>query len=77
MSRQAPRTSPRRRGRTPRRARAPPTTLRRGTCTGPRTAPRWTGGRKVGLRIPFVKELLRTYGVPAAEIDDFATMARE
>ncbi|MGW5127881.1 helix-turn-helix domain-containing protein [Streptomyces sp. NPDC004069] len=32
---------------------------------------------EVGLRIPYVKELLRTYGVPAAEIDDFATMARE
>ncbi|WP_234438347.1 helix-turn-helix domain-containing protein [Streptomyces sp. NRRL S-340] len=32
---------------------------------------------EVGLRIPYVKELLRTYGVPAPEIDDFAAMARE
>ncbi|WP_405926976.1 helix-turn-helix domain-containing protein [Streptomyces sp. NBC_00035] len=32
---------------------------------------------EVGLRIPYVRELLRTYGVPAAEIDDFLTMARE
>lgn len=32
---------------------------------------------EVGLRIPYVKELLRTYGVPAAEIDDFVTLARE
>ncbi|MFE2609371.1 helix-turn-helix domain-containing protein [Streptomyces mirabilis] len=32
---------------------------------------------EVGLRIPYVKELLRTYGVPATEIDDFLTLARE
>ncbi|WP_371651861.1 helix-turn-helix domain-containing protein [Streptomyces mirabilis] len=32
---------------------------------------------EVGLRIPYVKELLRTYGVPAAEIDDFLALARE
>jgi len=32
---------------------------------------------EVGLRIPYVRELLRTYGVPAVEIDDFLTMARE
>jgi transcriptional regulator with XRE-family HTH domain len=32
---------------------------------------------EVGLRIPYVKELLRTYGVPAAEIDDFLRMARQ
>ncbi|MEV0224539.1 helix-turn-helix transcriptional regulator [Streptomyces sp. NPDC050704] len=32
---------------------------------------------EVGLRIPYVKELLRAYGVPAAEVDDFLTMARE
>lgn len=32
---------------------------------------------EVGLRIPYVKELLRTYGVPTAEIDDFVTLARE
>ncbi|MFF0791789.1 helix-turn-helix domain-containing protein [Streptomyces spiralis] len=32
---------------------------------------------EVGLRIPYVRELLRAYGVPAAEIDDFAAMARE
>lgn len=30
----------------------------------------------MGLRIPYVRELLRTYGVPSGEIDDFATMAR-
>lgn len=32
---------------------------------------------EVGLRIPYVRELLHTYGVPAAEIDDFLSMARE
>ncbi|MCT9111308.1 helix-turn-helix transcriptional regulator [Streptomyces mirabilis] len=32
---------------------------------------------EVGLRIPYVKELLRTYGVPATEIDDFLALARE
>lgn len=32
---------------------------------------------EVGLRIPYVKELLRTYGVPAEEIDDFLALARE
>ncbi|NBM15979.1 helix-turn-helix domain-containing protein [Streptomyces sp. GC420] len=32
---------------------------------------------EVGLRIPYVKELLRTYGVPAAEIEDFLAMARK
>ncbi|MFD0319077.1 helix-turn-helix domain-containing protein [Streptomyces flavalbus] len=32
---------------------------------------------EVGLRIPYVKELLRAYGVPAAEIDDFLALARE
>ncbi|WP_327426219.1 helix-turn-helix domain-containing protein [Streptomyces sp. NBC_01236] len=32
---------------------------------------------EVGLRIPYVRELLHTYGVPAAEIDDFLTLARE
>ncbi|WP_373466022.1 helix-turn-helix domain-containing protein [Streptomyces sp. V3I8] len=32
---------------------------------------------EVGLRIPYVKELLRTYGVPAPEVDDFLSMARE
>ncbi|MEU1043156.1 helix-turn-helix domain-containing protein [Streptomyces sp. NPDC005551] len=32
---------------------------------------------EVGLRIPYVKELLRTYGVPATEVDDFLAMARE
>ncbi|WP_406327192.1 helix-turn-helix domain-containing protein [Streptomyces sp. NBC_00203] len=32
---------------------------------------------EVGLRIPYVRELLRTYGVPAAEIDDFLALARE
>nr|WP_235882243.1 helix-turn-helix transcriptional regulator [Streptomyces apricus] len=32
---------------------------------------------EVGLRIPYVKELLRTYGVPAPEADDFVSMARE
>ncbi|MFJ6835801.1 helix-turn-helix domain-containing protein [Streptomyces sp. NPDC091209] len=32
---------------------------------------------EVGLRIPYVRELLRVYGVPAAEVDDFLTLARE
>jgi transcriptional regulator with XRE-family HTH domain len=32
---------------------------------------------EVGLRIPYVRELLRVYGVPAAEADDFVTLARE
>ncbi|MGW0080236.1 helix-turn-helix domain-containing protein [Streptomyces sp. NPDC003393] len=32
---------------------------------------------EVGLRIPYVRELLRAYGVPDAEIDDFVAMARE
>lgn len=32
---------------------------------------------EVGLRIPYVKELLRTYGVPTTEIDDFLALARE
>ncbi|MFH8218054.1 helix-turn-helix domain-containing protein [Streptomyces sp. NPDC018057] len=32
---------------------------------------------EVGLRIPYVRELLRAYGVPDAEIDDFAALARE
>lgn len=32
---------------------------------------------EVGLRIPYVRELLHTYGVPAAEVDDFLAMARE
>lgn len=32
---------------------------------------------EVGLRIPYVRELLRAYGVPAAEIDDFLALARE
>lgn len=32
---------------------------------------------EVGLRIPYVKELLHTYGVPATEIDDFLALARE
>jgi transcriptional regulator with XRE-family HTH domain len=32
---------------------------------------------EVGLRIPYVKELLRTYGVPTAEIDDFLDLARK
>ena len=31
---------------------------------------------EVGLRIPYVKELLRTYGVPAKEADDFLTRLR-
>ena len=32
---------------------------------------------EVGLRIPYVKELLRTYGVLAKEVDDFLKLARE
>ncbi|MFD7712625.1 helix-turn-helix domain-containing protein [Streptomyces sp. NPDC059786] len=32
---------------------------------------------EVGLRIPYVKELLRTYGVRDREIDDFVRLARE
>ena len=32
---------------------------------------------EVGLRIPYVKELLRTYGVLAKEIEDFLHLARE
>jgi len=32
---------------------------------------------EVGLRIPYVRELLRTYGVLATEIDDFLALARE
>jgi transcriptional regulator with XRE-family HTH domain len=32
---------------------------------------------EAGLRVPYVRELLRTYGVPAAEIDDFLVLARE
>ncbi|MEU6478781.1 helix-turn-helix transcriptional regulator [Streptomyces sp. NPDC047017] len=32
---------------------------------------------EVGLRIPYVKELLRAYGVPASEVDDFVGLARE
>ncbi|MDC2947408.1 MULTISPECIES: helix-turn-helix domain-containing protein [Streptomyces] len=32
---------------------------------------------EVGLRIPYVKELLRTYGVSDTEIDDFLSLARE
>jgi transcriptional regulator with XRE-family HTH domain len=32
---------------------------------------------EVGLRIPYVRELLRVYGVPAAEVDDFLALARE
>jgi len=32
---------------------------------------------EVGLRIPYVRELLVTYGVPAQEIDDFLELARE
>jgi transcriptional regulator with XRE-family HTH domain len=32
---------------------------------------------EVGLRIPYVRELLRLYGVPAAEVDDFLALARE
>ncbi|KPI22223.1 helix-turn-helix domain protein [Actinobacteria bacterium OK074] len=32
---------------------------------------------EVGLRIPYVKELLAAYGVGASEIDDFLSLARE
>ncbi|MFF3307837.1 helix-turn-helix domain-containing protein [Streptomyces sp. NPDC002952] len=32
---------------------------------------------EVGLRIPYVKELLRAYGVPEAELEDFLILARE
>ncbi|MFJ7969604.1 helix-turn-helix domain-containing protein [Streptomyces sp. NPDC096324] len=32
---------------------------------------------EVGLRIPYVRELLRVYGVPASEVDDFLSLARE
>ncbi|MFE6282127.1 helix-turn-helix domain-containing protein [Streptomyces sp. NPDC057877] len=32
---------------------------------------------EVGLRIPYVRELLRAYGVSALEIDDFLAMARQ
>jgi transcriptional regulator with XRE-family HTH domain len=32
---------------------------------------------EVGLRIPYVRELLHTYGVPESEIEDFLSMARE
>ncbi|MEU5341378.1 helix-turn-helix transcriptional regulator [Streptomyces sp. NPDC020766] len=32
---------------------------------------------EVGLRIPYVRELLHTYGVPESEVDDFLSMARE
>jgi transcriptional regulator with XRE-family HTH domain len=32
---------------------------------------------EVGLKIPYVKELLRTYGVPSPEIDDFLDLTRE
>ncbi|WP_189857604.1 helix-turn-helix domain-containing protein [Streptomyces poonensis] len=32
---------------------------------------------EVGLRIPYVRELLRTYGVPATELEDFLALARE
>ncbi len=32
---------------------------------------------EVGLRIPYVKELLHTYGVPGTEIEDFLAMARK
>jgi transcriptional regulator with XRE-family HTH domain len=32
---------------------------------------------EVGLRIPYVKELLRTYGVRDTETDDFLSLARE
>lgn len=32
---------------------------------------------EVGLRIPYVRELLQTYGVPSPEVDDFLSMARE
>ncbi|MFE7168591.1 helix-turn-helix domain-containing protein [Streptomyces sp. NPDC057616] len=32
---------------------------------------------EVGLRIPYVRELLNRYGVPAPEIDAFASLAKE
>nr|WP_234048095.1 helix-turn-helix transcriptional regulator [Streptomyces liliifuscus] len=32
---------------------------------------------EVGLRIPYVRELLHTYGVPDSEVDDFLALARE
>ncbi|MFI6656457.1 DUF5753 domain-containing protein [Streptomyces sp. NPDC050523] len=32
---------------------------------------------EVGLRIPYVRELLYRYGVPAADIEDFVALARE
>lgn len=32
---------------------------------------------EVGLRIPYVRELLRTYGVSSAETDDFLRLAKE
>ncbi|MDQ0772467.1 helix-turn-helix transcriptional regulator [Streptomyces aurantiacus] len=32
---------------------------------------------EVGLRIPYVRELLHTYGVAPSEVDDFLSMARE
>jgi DNA-binding XRE family transcriptional regulator len=32
---------------------------------------------EVGLKIPYVKELLRTYDIPPSEIDDFLKLARE
>jgi len=32
---------------------------------------------EVGLRIPYVRELLHTYGVPESEVEDFLSMARE
>jgi transcriptional regulator with XRE-family HTH domain len=32
---------------------------------------------EVGLRIPYVKELLRAYGVPETELEDFLALARE
>lgn len=32
---------------------------------------------EVGLRVPYVKELLRTYGVSAQETEDFVALARE
>ncbi|WP_055617140.1 helix-turn-helix domain-containing protein [Streptomyces phaeochromogenes] len=32
---------------------------------------------EVGLRIPYVRELLHTYGVPESEVEDFLSLARE
>lgn len=32
---------------------------------------------EVGLRVPYVQELLRTYGVAATEIEDFVAMAKK